>query len=216
MMRLLVLGPPGAGKGTQAIRLARTLGVPHIATGDMFRVAAGHGDDLGKLLRQTMERGELISDTLTNELVITRLRRPDAHNGFILDGYPRTVEQALALDDALDQMGTKLDMAIKFMVRGSDIYARLNGRRICPVCKAVYHFVANPPKVDEICDNDGTPLVQRGDDAQEAALMKRLDVYGAQTRPLYQFYGDRGILVEMDALGSTDEVFDRLVALVGR
>lgn len=215
-MRLLVLGPPGAGKGTQAVRLAGQLGVPHIATGDLFRVAADNPDEFGTQVRQTMERGELISDELTNEMVFNRLRRSDTGDGFILDGYPRTVKQALALDDALDQMGTKLDTAIKFMVRGSDIVARLHGRRVCPVCKAVYHFVANPPKVDTICDNDGTPLIQRGDDAQDGAMIKRLDVYGAQTRPLYQFYGDRGILQEMDALGSTDDVFDRLLALVGR
>lgn len=215
-MRLLVLGPPGAGKGTQAVRLAQQLGVPHIATGDLFREAAETPDEFGRHFKETMQRGELISDDLTNELVLKRLRRPDTENGFILDGYPRTVEQALALDEALDLMGTKLDMVIKFMVRGSDIVARLNGRRVCPACKAVYHFVANPPKVDTICDNDGTPLIQRGDDAQEGAMMKRLDIYGAQTRPLYQFYGDRGLLAEMDALGSTDDVFDRLLALVGR
>lgn len=215
-MRLLVLGPPGAGKGTQAVRLARQLGVPHIATGDLFREAAETPDGFGIHFKETMQRGELIPDDLTNELVLNRLRRPDTENGFILDGYPRTVQQALALDDALDLMGTKLDMVIKFMVRGSDIVARLHGRRVCPVCNAVYHFVANPPKVDTICDNDGTPLIQRGDDAQEGAMMKRLDIYGAQTRPLYQFYGDRGLLAEMDALGSTDDVFDRLLALVGR
>jgi adenylate kinase len=215
-MRLLVLGPPGAGKGTQAARLAKHLGVPHIATGDIFRQAAEQRDGFGRQVRETMERGELMSDELTNEVVRQRLRRPDAHDGFILDGYPRTVEQARALDGMLDDLGTKLDLAIKFMVRGDDIVARLSGRRVCPVCKAVYHMVASPPKNDEVCDNDGTPLVQRGDDAQAAALMRRLDVYGAQTRPLYQFYGDRGLLSEMDALGSPDEVFDRLVALVGR
>lgn len=215
-MRLLVLGPPGAGKGTQAMRLARRLNVPHIATGDIFRETARSDDALGRRVSETMRRGELVSDDLTNELVLRRLHRADTVNGFILDGYPRTVEQALALDETLDQMGTKLDMAIKFMVRGADIVSRLNGRRVCPKCKAVYHFVANPPLVDEICDNDGTPLIQRGDDAQEGAMIRRLDVYGAQTRPLYQLYGERGILVDLDALGSTDEVFGRLLALVGR
>ncbi|MGQ0680197.1 MAG: adenylate kinase [Actinomycetota bacterium] len=215
-MRLLVLGPPGAGKGTQAVRLARHLGVPHIATGDIFREAASQPGDFGSRVREIMERGELISDELTNELVRERLSDPDASSGFILDGYPRTAEQARALDDILDLMGTKLDLAVKFMVRRSDIVARLNGRRVCPGCGAVYHMAANPPKRDEVCDHCGTALVQRGDDAQEQALIKRLDVYGAQTRPLYQFYGDRGILVEMDALGSTGEVFERLLAVVGR
>jgi adenylate kinase len=215
-MRLLVLGPPGAGKGTQAARLAKHLGVPHIATGDIFRLAADQQDDFGRQVRETMEKGELISDELTNDLVRQRLSRPDARDGFILDGYPRNVEQALALDEMLGDLGTKLDMAIKFMVRGDDIVARLKGRRVCPVCKAVYHMVANPPRNDEVCDNDGTPLVRRGDDAQADALMRRLDVYGAQTRPVYQFYGERGLLAEMDALGSTDEVFERLLALVAR
>jgi adenylate kinase len=215
-MRLLILGPPGAGKGTQAARLAKFLEVPHIATGDLFRGAAEEKNESGRQLREIMEKGELISDELTNELVKKRLNRPDAKDGFILDGYPRNVDQARVLDEILDDLGTKLDLAIKLMVRGDDIVARLRGRRICPVCKTVYHMDANPPRVDELCDNDGTPLIQRGDDAQEDALMRRLDVYGAQTRPLYQFYGDRGQLAEMDALGSPDEVFDRLVALVGR
>ena len=215
-MRLLILGPPGAGKGTQAARLATYLGVPHIATGDLFREAAEQKDEFGQHVREIMEKGELISDELTNELVRKRLSRPDAENGFILDGYPRNVEQAVTLDGILDELGTKLDLAIKFMVRGEDIVARLSGRRVCPVCKTVYNMAANPPRVDELCDNDGTPLIRRGDDAQEDALMRRLDVYGAQTRPLYQLYGDRGLLAEMDALGSPDEVFDRLVALIGR
>jgi adenylate kinase len=215
-MRLLILGPPGAGKGTQAARLAKHLGVPHIATGDLFREAAEEKNESGRQLREIMEKGELISDEVTNELMKKRLARSDASEGFILDGYPRNVDQARALDDILDELGTKLDLAIKLMVRGDDIVARLRDRRVCPVCRTVYNMAANPPRVDELCDNDGTPLVRRGDDAQEDALIRRLDVYGAQTRPLYQFYGDRGLLAEMDALGSPDEVFDRLVSLVGR
>lgn len=215
-MRLLVLGPPGAGKGTQAARLAGRVNVPHIATGDLFREAAREPGKLGRHVREVMEKGELISDELTNGLVEKRLNRADARQGFILDGYPRTVEQALVLDGFLDEPGTKLDLVIKFMVRGEDIAARLNGRRVCPVCSAVYNMAAGTPKVNEVCDYDGTPLIQRGDDAQDAALERRLDVYGAQTRPLYQLYNERDLLSEMDALGSPDEVFDRLVALIGR
>lgn len=214
-MRLVLLGPPGAGKGTQASRLAEELNIPHIATGDIFRQAAAQDTRYGRKVRGVMERGELVSDDLTNELVRERLSRPDAGNGFVLDGYPRNVEQAVALDDLLHDQGTKLDLVIKFMVRGDDIVERLAGRRVCPVCKTVYHTVTHPPKTIEVCDNDGAALVRREDDLKETTL-RRLEVYGQQTRPLYEFYGDRGLLTEMDALGSTDEVFQRLMAVIGR
>jgi adenylate kinase len=214
-MRIMVLGPPGAGKGTQASRLADKLGIPHIATGDMFREAAAMDTEFGRRVRKIMESGELLPDDLTNELVRERLSRPDAQNGFILDGYPRNVDQALKLDEILDEMGTKIDLVIKFMVRGSDIVERLKGRRVCPVCRAVYHMVTHPPKEDELCDNDGVPLIRREDDQEETTL-RRLEVYGQQTRPLYELYAERGLLTEMDALGTTDEVFNRLLAVVGR
>ena len=214
-MRIMVLGPPGAGKGTQASRLADQLGIPHIATGDMFREAAAMDTEFGRRVRKIMESGELLPDDLTNELVRERLSRPDARNGFILDGYPRNVDQALKLDEILDEMGTKIDLVIKFMVRGSDIVERLKGRRVCPVCRAVYHMVTHPPKEDELCDNDGVPLIRREDDQEETTL-RRLEVYGQQTRPLYELYAERGLLTEMDALGTTDEVFNRLLAVVGR
>lgn len=214
-MRLMVLGPPGAGKGTQASRLAQQLGIPHIATGDMFRDAAAEDTETGRRVRRIMDAGELIPDAMTNQLVRDRLARPDARNGFILDGYPRNVEQAATLDGILEDLGTKIDLVIKFMVRGTDIVQRLAGRRICPVCQTVYHMDARPPREDEICDNDGTPLIRREDDLEETTL-RRLEVYGQQTRPLYEFYAERGLLVEMDALGTTDEVFQRLLAVVGR
>jgi adenylate kinase len=162
-----------------------------------------------------METGELLPDALTNELVRERLSRPDAQDGFILDGYPRNIDQAAHLDGILDEMGTKIDLVIKFMVRGSDIVARLAGRRVCPVCRTVYHMDTHPPKVDELCDNEGVPLIRRDDDLEETTL-RRLEVYGQQTRPLYELYGERGLLAEMDALGTTDEVFTRLLAVVGR
>lgn len=214
-MRILLLGPPGAGKGTQASRLAERLGIPHIATGDMFREAAGEDTEPGRQIRKIMETGELVPDGLTNDLVRERLSRSDAQEGFILDGYPRNVEQAETLDGILDDLGTKIDLVIKFMVRGSDIVERLAGRRVCPVCRTVYHMDTHPPKVDEICDNDGVPLIRRDDDLEETTL-RRLEIYGQQTRPLYELYGERGLLTEMDALGTTEEVFGRLMAVVGR
>lgn len=214
-MRLVVLGPPGAGKGTQASRLAGVLGIPHVATGDMFREAAASETEFGRRVRGIMDAGELIPDSLTNDLVRERLARPDAQNGFILDGYPRNVEQAETLDAILLEMGHKVGLVIKFMVRGDDIIERLAGRRVCPECRAVYHMVTHPPASDEVCDQDGTPLIRREDDLEETTL-RRLEVYGQQTRPLYDFYRDRGLLTEMDALGSTDEVFERLLAVVGR
>ncbi|MDQ4148973.1 MAG: adenylate kinase [Actinomycetota bacterium] len=209
-MNLVFLGPPGAGKGTQAGRVALVLGVPHIATGDIFRQAVDAGSPLGLKVKGTMERGELVPDEVTNELVRTRLAEKDASEGFVLDGYPRNVEQALALEEALKERGAKLDKVIQFLVTGPAIVERLSGRRVCPVCKAVYHFATNPPRTDSVCDNDGTPLIRRDDDLPET-IERRLQVYGEQTKPVYEFYDSRGLLLQVDALGSTDEVFKRLM-----
>jgi adenylate kinase len=161
-----------------------------------------------------MDRGELVPDDLTNELVEARISEPDAANGFVLDGYPRSVEQAEMLDDALAARGTKIDKAIKFMITGPEIVARLSGRRVCPVDGTVYHLVTHPPKVPGRCDIDGTPLVQREDD-REDTILRRLEVYGKSTRPLYDLYAERGILFPVDAIGTTDEVFRRLLDVVG-
>lgn len=204
------MGPPGAGKGTQAPRLARHLGLPHISTGDMYREAVAADNETGKRARPFMERGALVPDEITNQMVRERLSLEDARNGFVLDGYPRNLIQAAYLDEVLDELGAKLDRVVKFMITGQVIVARVASRRICPACKTVYHLQTKPPKVDEVCDKDGTPLVERKDDGLHA-IETRLETYGSETKPLYDLYAERGILVEVDAIGSPDEVFERLL-----
>lgn len=212
-MRLVLLGPPGAGKGTQAGRLARHLGVPHIATGDMFRHAVESGTILGREVRGYMESGELVPNALTDRVMRDRLEQEDALAGFVLDGYPRNLEQAGVLDDALALQGASLDQVIKFMVTGEEIVDRLSGRWVCPTCKTAYHLVTSPPDVPGICDHDGTPLVQRDDDKEETVL-HRLEVYGAKTKPLFDLYAGRGLLREVDAIGEPDEVFERVLKVI--
>lgn len=212
-MRIVLLGPPGAGKGTQAARLARHLGVPHVATGDMFRQAVESGSDLGRLVAGSMERGELVPNKLTDAVMRERLERDDARAGFVLDGYPRNLDQANVLDEALERQGAGLDHVVKFMVTGSEIVERLAGRWVCPVCKTAYHLVSRPPKTPGICDVEGATLVQREDDREET-ILNRLEVYGGQTKPLYDRYGERSLLREVDAIGSTDDVFDRLLKAI--
>lgn len=193
--------------------MAEHFGIPHIATGDILRKAVEHQTPIGLRVKDMMERGELVPDDVTNEIVKARIAERDAEKGFILDGYPRTVEQALFLDEALDEIGAKLDRVVKFMVRGPEIVARLAGRRVCPTCKTVYHADTHPPLSEGICDNDGIKLIQREDD-QEETILRRLEIYGQQTRPLFDLYGDRHLMTDVDAIGSTSEVFERLLDAV--
>jgi adenylate kinase len=213
-MRLVFLGPPGAGKGTQAARLAAHLGVPHVATGEMLRRAVAAGNELGKKVEEIMERGDLVSDDLMKDVVAHRLADEDARDGFVLDGYPRNHAQAAELDRILEEQGAKLDRVVRFMVTGDEIVARLAGRLSCPTCGTVYHAATRPPKVEGVCDKDATPLVHRKDDNEEAVL-RRLDEYGRQTKSLADLYEERGLLVEVDAIGSGDEVFNRILEEVG-
>jgi adenylate kinase len=212
-VRIVLLGPPGAGKGTQAARLAQHLGVPHVATGDMFRQAVEGATPLGHEVRGYMERGELVPNALTDAVMRERLGRDDARRGFVLDGYPRNTDQAAVLDEALAEQGAALDHVVKFMVTGAEIVERLSGRWVCPSCKTAYHLVSAPPRTEGICDHDGTPLVQRHDDKEET-ILHRLDVYGTQTRPLFDLYSGQGLLREVDAIGSPDDVFDRLLKAI--
>lgn len=208
------MGPPAAGKGTQAPRLAERLRVPHISTGDMYREHVAKATALGHKAQTYMDRGNLVPDDITNELVRERFRRPDVDDGFVLDGYPRNLNQADFLDGVLEGLGVKLDRVIKMMVTGDLIVARLSGRRQCPKCKTNYHLETHPPKTEGFCDNDGAGLIQRKDDTPEA-IHTRLDRYGEETKPLYDRYMQRGLLVDVDAIGTTAEVFERIVEAVG-
>jgi adenylate kinase len=212
-VRIVLLGPPGAGKGTQAVRLAQHLGVPHIATGDMFRQAVESGSPLGHEVKGYMEGGELVPNALTDRVMRERLGQHDALQGFVLDGYPRNTDQAGVLDEALAAQGVTIDHVVKFMVTGDEIVDRLSGRWVCPVCKSAYHLVSAPPQKPGVCDNEGAVLVQRHDDKKETVL-HRLDVYGAQTKPLFDLYGGRGLLRDVDAIGTPDDVFDRLLKAI--
>src|SRR5512136_136797 len=204
-MILILLGPPGAGKGTQAKLLAQELQVPHISTGDMFRDHKARGTELGKQVDAIMASGGLVPDDVTNEMVKDRLARPDVARGFILDGYPRTTAQAEYLDRLLVSLGRKLDRAVSYEIAQELLVDRMSGRRSCPTCGAVYHVTANPPRKAGVCDREGASLVQRDDDRPES-VSKRLEEYEVKTEPLKRYYHERGLLSEVPGTGTPDEV----------
>ncbi len=207
-MRVVLLGPPGAGKGTQGQRLARELGLKLLVTGDMLREAVSKGTELGLKAKEYMERGELVPD----ELILAMMREAlEGERDFILDGFPRNLAQARALDEMLGEMGLSLTHAVLFEVPDSEIIKRLTARRVCPKCKAVYNLITNPPKEDDKCDRCGAQLVQRPDDTEEV-IRKRLAVYREQTEPLIDYYQAKGILKRVDGVGSLEEVYERLRA----
>jgi len=205
------MGPPGVGKGTQAERLTGHLGVPHVSTGDLLRDAVKQGTSMGRKVRSFVESGELVPDDLMGDLIAERLGRPDAAGGFILDGFPRTVEQVTILERVLDRLGVKLDRAVALTATEAEIVRRLTGRRICPVDGAVYHLESRPPKSPGTCDRCGSALVQRSDDSEEV-IRTRLEVYSRETLPVMEAYRQRGTLLDVDASGAPDEVFERLKA----
>jgi adenylate kinase len=207
-VRLLVLGKQGAGKGTQAVRIARHYGVPHISTGDMFRAAAAAGTSFGLRAKEYMKRGELVPDDVVIGVVAERLAKDDAvDDGFVLDGFPRTRVQAEELQRLLGPGG--LDAAVDIDVPTDVVIERISGRRVCATCGATYH-VSAPPKVGWVCDKDGGDVVQREDDTPEA-VTKRLELYDKDTRPLLDFYEGLGLLVTIDGVGDPDNVFDRIL-----
>ena len=204
-MILILLGPPGAGKGTQAKLLVQAYAIPHISTGDMFRDHIARDTELGKKVKAITASGQLVPDEVTNALVKDRLSRADVAPGFILDGYPRTVPQAEYLDGLLRSLGRRLDRVVSYEVAEETVVERISGRRSCPKCGAVYHVSASPPKKTGLCDREGTGLVQRPDDRPENVRV-RLSEYANKTEPLKRFYREKGLLSEVDGVGSTEGI----------
>ena len=212
-MKIIMLGAPGAGKGTQAKQIAGKYGIPHISTGDIFRANIKNGTELGKKAKEYMDQGLLVPDELTCDLVMDRIHEDDCANGFVLDGFPRTIPQAEALTAALSKNGEKMEYAIDVNVPDENIVNRMSGRRACLDCGATYHIVAIPPKQDGICDNCGAKLVLRDDDKPET-VQKRLDVYHEQTQPLIDYYNKAGILKTVDGTLPMEEVFNEIVKIL--
>lgn len=209
MNRIVFLGPPGAGKGTQAAALARSLSIPHLSTGDLLRAAVSAGTPLGKEADAFMRAGKLVPDDLVLRMLEERLRQPDAERGYLLDGFPRTIPQA----EALERL-TTLDAVIAFEIPPAEIINRIGQRWICPTCQSVYNLASQPPRTPGRCDKDGEALVQRPDD-QPAAIATRLQVYREKTAPLLDFYRSRGLLRTVDASGSPEQVAARLRYVLG-
>jgi adenylate kinase len=211
-LNLILLGPPGAGKGTQAERLQEDFPLAYVATGDMLRAAVKQQTDLGKKAKEYMDRGDLVPDDVIIGVILDRLGESDTEDGFLLDGFPRTDKQAQALDDALGELGRGISAVLLIDVPEDDLVRRLSGRRVCPEGHT-YHLEHNPPKHDEVCDVDGEPLEQREDDREET-VRNRLKVYGKQTAPLVEYYDDRDLLHTFDGTRSPTEVHDHLRATI--
>ena len=213
-MKIIMLGAPGAGKGTQAKMIAEKCGIPHISTGDIFRANIKNGTELGAKAKEYMDKGLLVPDELVCDLVVDRIQQADCEKGYILDGFPRIIPQAEALENALNAIEQKLDYAIDIDVPDENIINRMSGRRACVGCGATYHVLFNPTKVEGKCDVCGESLILRDDDKPET-VKKRLDVYHTQTQPLIDFYTERKVLVEVDGTQSMDKVFDDIMKILG-
>jgi adenylate kinase len=213
-MRLILLGPPGAGKGTQATRLVEQYNIPQISTGDILRAAVRQGTDLGKTAKSFMDAGKLVPDSVVIGIIQERLKAADCSKGYILDGFPRTVAQADALKVAVAGMGQKIDHVLSIEVPNEELVQRLSGRRTCRGCGAMCHVKFDPPKVAGKCDKCGGELYQRDDD-QEATIRSRLTVYDQQTAPLIAYYRKAGLLRAIDGIGGMQEIYGRITAVLG-
>jgi adenylate kinase len=214
-VRLVLLGPPGAGKGTQARMLEKRLSTPQVASGDLLRSAVRSRTPLGLQAKRYMDKGALVPDDLVLKLIDERLNKPDAAAGFILDGFPRTVEQAETLAGMLKEHGDRhLDKVVAIMVPDDEIVKRISGRRTCKNCGAMYHLIYDPPRNQDLCNNCNGELYQRDDDAEDTVRM-RLDVYAAATRPLLEYYGRTGLLTQINGIGRPEEIQQRIINELG-
>lgn len=212
-MKIIMLGAPGAGKGTQAAMIAEKYGIPHVSTGDIFRANIKNGTQLGKEAKQYMDKGLLVPDELTVKILLDRVAQPDCGKGYVLDGFPRTIPQAQVLDQALAQLGDAIDVAIDVDVPDENIVRRMSGRRACLSCGATYHIEHIPPKKEGVCDHCGQPLVLRDDDKPETVL-NRLKVYHDQTQPLIDYYSAKGVLRTVDGTMDMADVFAAIVKIL--
>ncbi len=212
-MNLILLGPPGSGKGTQAKLIVEKYGIPHISTGDMLREAVAKGTELGKEAKKYMDAGKLVPDEVVIGIVKERLQQPDCEKGFILDGFPRTIPQAEALDKILEELGKKIDAVINIQVPEEEVVKRIVNRRTCKNCGAVYHLIYKPPKEDNKCDKCGGELYQRDDDKEET-VRQRYKVYKEQTEPLVEYYAKKGVLYNIDGTKSIEEVFAEIDSIL--
>ena len=213
-MKIVMLGAPGAGKGTQAKMIAEKYSIPHISTGDIFRANIKNRTELGKKAKSFIDKGQLVPDELTLDLIMDRFKEDDCKNGYVLDGFPRTIPQAEALDEALKANGEKVDFAIDIDVPDENIVRRMGGRRACVNCGATYHIVYSPTKVEGKCDKCGEELIVRDDDKPETVL-SRLEVYHNQTQPLIDYYNEQGILKSVDGTIDMKDVFNEIVKILG-
>lgn len=213
-MKIIMLGAPGAGKGTQAKMIAERYSIPHVSTGDIFRANIKNGTELGMEAKKYMDQGQLVPDELTVKILLDRVAQEDCKNGYVLDGFPRTIPQANVLDEALTKLGDKIDFAINVDVPDENIINRMGGRRACVACGATYHVVFNAPKTEGICDACGKELIIRADDQPET-VKNRLTVYHDQTQPLINFYDEKGVLKNVDGTVDMNDVFKAIVEILG-